>query len=172
MLGAAILASIGAVSDVHASRIPNWLNYSGLLLGLLAGTTLGGWHGLFQGAAGTLVGGGVFFLFYLVRGMGAGDVKLMAAVGAWLGVRQTLVVMMASAIAGGALAIVYIVFYRRVWSTVQNMGELIRFHFTSGVRPHPELNLQEPGSVRLPYGLAIALGTLYLLASTGTFLRG
>jgi prepilin peptidase CpaA len=169
MLGAAIFASIGAFSDVRARRIPNWLNYSGLLLGLLAGTAFGGWRGLFQGVASALIGGGVFFLFYLVRGMGAGDVKLMAAVGAWLGIRQTLAVMMAAAIAGGILAIIYVVFYRRVWSTVQNMGELIRFHLTSGVRPHPELNLQEPGSVRLPYGLAIAFGTVYLLVSTGIF---
>ena len=169
VLGATICAVLGAASDVRAHRIPNLLNYSALALGLLAGTSLGGWRGLLQGVTGAFIGGGVFFLFYLVKGMGAGDVKLMAAGGAWLGIQQTLVVMMASAIAGGALAIVYVVFYRRVWSTVQNIGELIRFHFTSGVRPHPELNLQDSGSVRLPYGLAIAFGTVYLLASTGIF---
>ena len=169
MLGAAICAATGAVSDVRAHRIPNLLNYSALLLGLISSTLVGGWQGLEQGVAGALIGGGVFFLFYLVKGMGAGDVKLMAAVGAWLGIKQTVVVMMASAIAGGVLAIIYVVFYRRLWSTVQNMGELIRFHFTSGVRPHPELNLQDSSSVRLPYGLAIAVGTAYLLVSTGLF---
>lgn len=169
IFGAAICAAIGAFSDVRTHRIPNLLNYSALVLGLLAGTLFGGWRGLLQGLAGAFIGGGVFFLFYLVKGMGAGDVKLMAAVGAWLGTQQTLVVMMAAAISGGVLAIVYVVFNRRVWSTVQNIGELIRFHFTSGVRPHPELNLQDSGSVRLPYGLAIAFGTVYLLFSTGTF---
>ena len=169
MLGALICAMIGAVSDIRAGRIPNWLTYGGLVVGLTLRTILEGWRGLGQGAAGILAGGGIFFLFYLVRGMGAGDVKLMAAVGAWTGVRQAVVVMIATAVAGGILGVVYMVFYRRVGSTVRNIGELIRFHLTSGIQPHPEVSLSDPGSIRVPYGLAIAMGTLYLLMSNTTF---
>ena len=169
MLGALICAMIGAVSDIRAGRIPNWLTYGGLVVGLTLRTILEGWRGLGQGAAGILAGGGIFFLFYLVRGMGAGDVKLMAAVGAWTGVRQAVVVMIATAVAGGILGVVYMVFYRRVGSTVQNIAELIRFHLTSGIRPHPEVNLGDPGSIRVPYGLAIAMGTLYVFMSSATF---
>src|SRR6516164_5718592 len=166
MVGALICAMVGAVIDMRARRIPNWLTYGSLLAGLAFRTILEGWRGLGQGAAGILAGGGIFFLFYLVRGMGAGDVKLMAAVGAWTGVRQAVVVMIATAVAGGSLGVVYMVFYRRVGSTVRNIGELIRFHLTSGIRPHPEVSLSGPGSIRVPYGLAIAMGTLYLLVST------
>jgi len=169
MLGALICATLGAVSDIRARRIPNWLTYGGLLGGLALRTILEGWRGLGQGAAGILACGGIFFLFYLVRGMGAGDVKLMAAVGAWTGVRQAVVVMIATAVAGGILGVVYMVFYRRVGSTVQNIAELIRFHLTSGIRPHPEVNLGDPGSIRVPYGLAIAMGTLYVFMSSATF---
>jgi len=169
MLGALICATLGAVSDIRARRIPNWLTYGGLLGGLALRTILEGWRGLGQGAAGILAGGGIFFLFYLVRGMGAGDVKLMAAVGAWIGVRQAVVVMIATAVAGGILGVVYMVFYRRVGSTVQNIAELIRFHLTSGIRPHPEVNLGDPGSIQVPYGLAIAMGTLYVFMSSAIF---
>jgi len=169
MLGALICATLGAVSDIRARRIPNWLTYGGLVAGLALRTILEGWRGLGQGAAGILAGGGIFFLFYLVRGMGAGDVKLMAAVGAWIGVRQAVVVMIATAVAGGILGVVYMVFYRRVGSTVQNIAELIRFHLTSGIRPHPEVNLGDPGSIQVPYGLAIAMGTLYVFMSSAIF---
>jgi prepilin peptidase CpaA len=118
-----------------------------------------------QGVGGILLGGGIFFVFFLVHGMGAGDVKMMAAVGAWVGPHGTLRVLIATALAGGVLAVVYMVFYKRVGSTFRNVFVLLRFHLLSGVRPHPELNLQAPATIRVPYGLAIAVGTLYLLIS-------
>jgi len=52
---------------------------------------------------------------------------------------------------------------------VQNIAELIRFHLTSGIRQHTEVNLGDPGSIRVPYGLAIAMGTLYVFMSSATF---
>ena len=169
MLGAMISAAAGAVSDVRSKRIPNWLNYGSLVLGLAFQGVFKGWRGLEQGALGVLVAGGVFFLFFLVRGMGAGDVKLMAAIGAWVGLPHVVLVMVFTAIAGAGLAVLYMVFYRRVSSTLQNMGELLHFHLRSGIRPHPDVNLQDPGAIRVPYGLAIAAGTLFLFLSTATF---
>lgn len=162
-----VFAIGGAVSDVRSSRIPNSLTCSGMALGIAAQTWAHGYRGLYQGLSGLLTGGGVFFLFYLMHTMGGGDVKLMAAIGAWLGVKLTIIATLASAIAGGVLAVAYMVLYRRVWRTVRNIGKLVWFHVTSGIRPHPELNLEDPGAVRIPYGVAIAIGTLYLLFSTG-----
>jgi prepilin peptidase CpaA len=98
--------------------------------------------------------------------MGGGDVKLMAAVGAWAGGRQTVVVLIASAIAGGVLAVVYMIFYRRVRMTLLNVVELVRHHMTSGIQPHPIVNIRAEGASRIPYGLAIAVGTLYCLGNT------
>lgn len=172
MLGALISAVIGAVSDVRERRIPNWLTYGSLTAGVAVRSFWEGWHGLGQAAGGTLVGGGVFLLLYLVRGMGAGDVKLMAAVSAWAGLKESTTLLLATALAGGILAVWYMMLHRRVGRTVVNAGELLRFHLSAGVRPHPELSLQSNNSLRMPYGLAIAAGTLYLFLSTATFWRG
>ena len=163
---------IGAVSDVRAKRIPNWLTYGSLAAGMALRAWLEGWRGLGQGVLGVLVGGGVFFLLYLVGGMGAGDVKLIAAVGAWVGVHNILLTLVTTAMAGAGLAVLYMVSCRRVGSTIQNMGALLHFHLTSGIRPHPELNLRDPSTIRIPYGLAIAAGTLFLFLSTATFWWG
>jgi prepilin peptidase CpaA len=172
VVGAMVCAGIGAFTDIRTNRIPNWLTYSGLVAGLALQVALGGWRGLEQGLLGALVGGGVFFLFFLLGGMGAGDVKLLAAVGAWVGTRQAVTVLIATGVAGGALALLYMVFYRSVWPTIRNLGKLLRFYLRRGIRPHPEINLAEPGRVRVPYGLAIAMGTLYLFLSTTTFWKG
>ncbi len=165
MLGGTICAIIGAVTDVRSHRIPNWLTYSGLSVALAVRGIGQGWRGLGVGLAGLLVGGGIFFLLFLVRGMGAGDVKLMAAVCAWVGFHNTLTVLIATAIAGGVLAIVYMVFFKRVIGTFKNLWTLLSFHLSSGIRPHPELNLQTSQGIRLPYGVAIALGTIYTFIS-------
>ena len=172
MWGALISAVVGAVSDVRARRIPNWLSYGSLAVALALRGALESWHGLEQALGGMLVGGGIFFVLFLAGGMGAGDVKLMAAVSAWAGLRQSGSLLLATALAGGILAVLYMVSYRRVASTVVNAGQLLRFHVTSGIKPHPELSLEGQTSLRMPYGLAIAAGTLYLFLATATLWRG
>jgi prepilin peptidase CpaA len=171
LIGALISATIGAVQDIRSRRIPNWLTYGSVSAGLALRIFWGGWRGLGQGAEGMLAGGGVFFLFFLVRGMGAGDVKLMAAVGAWVGAWPAVLVMVYTAFTGLGIAILYMLFYGRMSSTLANAGELVRFHLASGVKPHPEINIQQPGAIKIPYGLAIAVGTLFLFASTTPMFR-
>ncbi len=105
------------------------------------------------------------FLFFMVRAMGAGDVKIMAAIGALVGPRQAVDVLLATAICGGVLAIAYALYRRRMISTLKNVGSVLRFHAWAGVQAHPELNLDNPATLRMPYGLAIALGTLYAFAA-------
>jgi prepilin peptidase CpaA len=166
LIGGSAVASLGAVPDVRTGRIPNWFTYSGLIAGLLLRLGLSRWPGFRGGLLGVLVGGGLFYVLMMVGGMGGGDVKLMAAVSAWAGVAQIFLVLIATAIAGGILALFYIFFRRQVWQTLRNSIELMRHHLTRGLRPHPELNIHREGSVRVPYGLAIALGTLYCLSQT------
>jgi prepilin peptidase CpaA len=166
LIGALSVAAVGAVEDIRCGRIPNWLTYGGLLAALAAQFLMLGWPGLKSGLVGVLAGGGIFYLVFLVGGMGGGDVKLMAAVGAWAGAAQTVVVLIAAAITGGILAVGFMIFQRRVRVILLNTMELIRHHLTSGLRPHPVLNIREPGALRIPYGLAIALGTLYCLGRT------
>ena len=166
LCGAALCGIIGGVIDVRSNRIPNWLTYTALGLALASRTLWGGWPALKQGLWGALLGGGVFFLFFLVRGMGAGDVKLMGAGSAWAGLHGAVKLLIATAYAGGAIALVYIVFHKQVGTTIRNLGTLLKFHLTSGIRPHPKLSLQSKTARRLPYGLAIAIGSIYLLISS------
>ena len=70
-------------------------------------------------------------------------------------------VLLATAICGGVLAIIYAIYRRRFGATLRNVGSVLAFHSWSGLKAHPELNLDNPSALRMPYGLAIATGTLY-----------
>lgn len=161
------MTAAGAVTDIQRSRIPNWLTYSGLLLALAARVALLGLPGLRDGLAGAAVGGALFFVLFLIGGMGGGDVKMMTAVGAWLGASQAFTVLIATAIAGGFLGLGYMLFRRQTFLTLINTFELVRHHLTTGLQQHPTLNIRAERSVRVPFGVAIAFGTWY---SVGTAL--
>src|SRR5271157_1199791 len=158
---ALMVATVGAVIDVRQHRIPNWLTYPAIGMGIVLRWFFFGWRGLGSAVAGCLLAGGIVFLFYLVRAMGAGDVKLLAAIGSLVGPSDAVVVLAATAISGGVLALLYVIFRRRVGATFRNVGSVLTFHYRSGLRAHPELNLDNPSALRMPYGLAIATGTLY-----------
>jgi prepilin peptidase CpaA len=98
--------------------------------------------------------------------MGAGDVKLLAAIGSLLGPHDAMVALVATAMAGGLLALVYIFVRHSFGSTFRNVGSVLQFHSRSGVKAHPQFNLDNPSALRMPYGLAIATGTLYAFLVT------
>ncbi len=160
LIGAVLVALAGAAIDVRSARIPNWLTYSSLLTALVLRVALLGLSGLKSGAIGMLVAGGLFLLLFLLGGMGGGDMKLMAAVGAWVGSTQVMTLILAAGLAGGVLAIGRIIFRNVMSQTLRNTMQLIYYRLTSGLHPHPELNVQSPGSQRVPFGLAIAVGAL------------
>jgi prepilin peptidase CpaA len=161
LLVALLFAVAAAIIDVQHRRIPNWLTYPGILIGLALRGALFGWKGVLSAAEGCLLAGGIMFLFYAVRAMGAGDVKIMAALGSLVGPRYVVSVLLATAIFGGVLAIVYAIYRGRIGSTLKNVGSVLRFHAWAGLQAHPDLNLDNPATLRMPYGLAIALGMLY-----------
>ncbi len=157
---ATAVAVFAAVSDVHDRRIPNRLTYPAMIAGLVLQLALHGWKGLLIGAGGGVLFGGMFMLFYLVKAMGAGDVKLGTALGCIVG-PSVLQVMFATALAGGVLAIIFMVFSGRVVETVRNTLWVAGFHAQHGLETHPVVNLDNPSALRMSYGLAFAAGTLY-----------
>jgi prepilin peptidase CpaA len=169
-IGALVSVGLAVGWDLRQGRIPNRLTYGSIAFGLLLRIILGGGRGALDGLAAGLVGGGIFLLLFLVRGMGAGDVKLMTAVGVWSGLRHLLMIMIVTAIAGGVLALGYMVARKRGLRTLRNLGALLRFHAVAGLTPHPEINLENPQAVRIPYAVAIAAGTFYAYGMM--FLRG
>ncbi len=165
LLIAVLLAVAAAIFDLRQHRIPNWLTYPGIILGFVFRGAVLGWKGLATALVGCLLAGGVMFLFFMVRAMGAGDVKIMAAIGAFVGPGSAAEVLLATAICGGVLAIGYALYRKRMISTLKNLASVLRFHAWAGVQAHPEVNLDNPAALRMPYGLAIALGTLYAFAA-------
>ncbi len=166
---AGAVALTAAISDVRQRRIPNVLTYSSMLAGLAVQTAAYGWKGLMMSAAGGLCFGGVLLVFYLIRAKGAGDVKLAAALGCVVGLPASLQVMFATAIAGGIFAVVYMVRARRIRETLRSTVSVVEFHMRHGLQPHPVVNLDNPKTARMPYGIAFAAGTLYW--TIGSFWR-
>jgi prepilin peptidase CpaA len=156
---ALLCAAIGAVYDVRSRRVPNLLTLPAILFGLLLHFTLGGWQELGSSLAGGLVCGFIFAMLYVTGGMGAGDVKLMTAVGCIAGLPRTGYLLILTALAGGAMALGLVLYRGRFKATISNIGALVVHHRYQGLVPHPELNVGNAQTLRLPYALAIAAGS-------------
>ena len=162
---ASACAFIGSVFDVKSRRVPNLLTGPAVLFGLLLHLSLGGWHDLLNAASAGLICGVVFLIFYLAGGMGAGDVKLITAVGCLCGLHYIAFILALTGIAGGIMAVGLALFRGRLKETILNVVALISHHRTEGLTPHPEINVLNASTLRLPYALAITAGcalTFYL----------
>jgi prepilin peptidase CpaA len=160
-------ATLGAAFDIKSRRIPNLLTVSAFIVGIILHAGIDGGHGSLSALLGGLACGFVFLIFYLAGGMGAGDVKLITAVGCIAGLPHTVYLLVLTSLAGGAMAIVLAMMRGRLRETFSNVGVLAVHHAHRGLTPHEELNVQNSVTLRLPYGLAIAAGatlTLYLVS--------
>ena len=101
--GAVIIGLGACATDISARRVPNVLTGGAIVCGLLAHTVLPGGHGLSAALLGFAAGLAVFFPFFALGGMGGGDVKLMAALGTWIGWQPVLWTAIYGAVAGGVL---------------------------------------------------------------------
>lgn len=152
-----VLLALAAVVDYRRRRIPNALSFGGMAAGLLLGLVSGGAPGLLGSFLGLLTGGALFLPFYLARGLGAGDVKLMAAVGAFLGPGHTLWAAITVALLGGVIA---------AWAAFRQRRLAQALRDTAGVvfRVRPLKTLDASSREEsIPYGLAIAAGVLLYL---------
>jgi len=99
-----------AIEDLAFRRVSNWIPAAGLVCGLCWHTAVAGWRGVLTAAAGAAAGFGVFLIFYLLGGMGGGDVKLMAGLGSLLGAGRMVEAALWTAAAGGLMAVGYLAF--------------------------------------------------------------
>jgi prepilin peptidase CpaA len=160
-----LLVVPAAIFDFRQRRVPNWLALAGLLLGIALNTFLYETTGLWMSLKGLGLAFLIYFPLYLLRGMGAGDVKLMAAVGAIAGWGNWLGIMFLTALFGGVAAIVMVVAKKRFRNTFENIG-LILLSVRHGHAPfesNPQLDVGSSQSVRLPHAVVIAFGTLGFL---------
>jgi prepilin peptidase CpaA len=161
-----------AVYDVRYRRIPNWLTVSGVLIGLAMNTFLyQGWPGLRFALTGMAAGFGAYLVLYLLRAMGAGDVKLMAAVGALVGWEDWFAIFLITAIVGGVMALILVAVRGRLKTTLWNVGFIL--HEMKSGRPaylgKEELDVRSPKALGLPHGAVIAVGTIFYLVLSAHF---
>jgi prepilin peptidase CpaA len=147
--------------DWRTRRIPNWLSVSGFLAGITLNSILGGWHGARQSLEGAGLALGLLLPFVLMRGLGAGDWKLMGAVGALMGWRAMLFVLLVSVLLAGLMAIIQMSVTKRVKKTLLNLAVLAKGLVTFGLRANPEISLDNPTLLKLPFGVAVGLATVF-----------
>lgn len=158
---AVALVTVCMVTDLRSRRIPNVLTLPAAGIGLILGLVLGGWKGLLLSSCGLAAGFILMIIPYAVGGMGAGDVKLMAAVGALLGVWSVLQIFLYTALIGGAIAIVNALWHgtlRKALGNIWQWTKALALQRLGGLRGGlTQTELAQTAGV-IPYGVAIALG--------------
>ncbi|HEX5351857.1 MAG TPA: prepilin peptidase [Trichococcus sp.] len=168
--------------DLKERKIPNKVTFTGILIGILFNVFTGGFPGLLQSLIGLVAGLAIFFLPFAMGGMGAGDVKLMGAIGALMGWRFSLVTAMYSALVGGLMVLGYLLYKRKLRDTLKKMIlSLIKLMFTflnqlgynetiEKMQQRYVKDGQTYKKIYIPYGVAIAGGAvLVLIASSQGF---
>jgi prepilin peptidase CpaA len=158
-----------AVIDGWKLKVPNWITLPMIVSGWVVSAVCGGWAGLAWSLVGTAVGLGLLLPAYAIGGMGAGDVKLLAGVGAWMHGSTTFYAFCVSALVGGVVALAMVVL-RRQWKQHQSMflgilTEMVVFRDPNALAAIAAE--RKPTMLLLPYGIPIALGTIAYFAWTG-----
>lgn len=171
---------VAAVIDGWMLKVPNWLTYPMIFSGWIYSFNTFGWTGLGFSLLATIVGLAMLLPLYSVGGMGAGDVKLLAGVGAWVGTHGHpqnywggLIVMFyafcATAVIGGGIALLMIV-WRRDWLKHKAQFLLILTEFATIRDPNRLAAIaagRKKSMLLLPYGIPIAIGTILYFAVSG-----
>lgn len=153
---------LAAWIDGRELKVPNWITFPMILSGLVYSTCVGGAGGLGAGLLGMSVGLLTLLPLYSVGGMGAGDVKLMAGIGAWLGWEITLAAFCVSTVVGALMAVLMVLCKKNLthhyenfllilseWMVIKNPFELSRIAAE-----------RKPRMLLLPYGIPICIGTI------------
>lgn len=162
-IAAIVLAIVAAIWDLKSRRIPNVLTFGAALAAIVAHGSVEGLSGAGWSAAGWLVGVAFFLPFFALGGMGAGDVKLLAALGAWLGPGATVWVALYSLIAGGVLGLVVALGYGYLTQAFANILWMFQYWRSEGPRPVPEVTLATHKGPRLAYAVPVFAGLMVTL---------
>jgi prepilin peptidase CpaA len=152
---------IACITDIRSRRIPNLLVGPFALAGVVANCSLHGLPGLWSSLGGICLAAMVCGVFCFLRGMGMGDLKLCASIGAWIGPEQLGFALVMTFIAGAAIGLVWAACTKSLSKSLASTGDLLSGFAKSGIRPHDTIVLENPGGLKIPYAPAIAIGTLF-----------
>jgi prepilin peptidase CpaA len=164
----ALIVLIAAVYDIRFRRIPNWLTLLGVVLGFGLNLFLFEASGLRLAAFGLGLAFLIYFPLYLLRGMGAGDVKLMGAIGSIVGPWNWFGIFILTNIFGGLAAVTLLLFKGRLLKTFANVGYMLKemLFLRAPYMKKEELDVKNPKALTLPHGVMIAVGSIaYLVAA-------
>ena len=160
---------LAAWIDGKELKVPNWITFPMVLSGLIYQACVGGFDGLLGGLLGTVTGLACLLPLYAVGGMGAGDVKLMAGIGAWIGWQDTFYSFCVSVVVGAIMAVTMVA-YRGAWKKHYENFLKILSEWTV-IRDPYELSKiaaeRKPTMFLLPYGIPICIGTIGYFVYTG-----
>ncbi len=158
-----IVLTVATFTDLRSRRIPNWLVFPFMLAGLVVSFAPPAWHGIGFGQSLEGLGLGIllFGILAWMGGMGMGDVKLCAALGAWIGPRQLLMALVVTGIVGGFMAVGWAALGGFLGELFTGSSSLLFGWKKRGMRTDPELTLSNPRARKMPYAPAIAIGTLF-----------
>lgn len=160
MVALVILLASAAITDITKHRIPNLLSLTGVVFGLGMQIYLFGGSGLWAGLLGLTVGLLTMLPLYIFASLGAGDVKLMAAVGTFLGPLEVFAAAVFSTLAGGLFAIVLMALRGDLWWTLRRYGEMLRHIVLAREALYIPPAAGETAGRRAAYAPAIAAGTI------------
>jgi prepilin peptidase CpaA len=153
---ALVLAFTAGWTDWRSRRIPNWLTVPALLIGISLNAATSGWVGLKSSLLGAGLGLLALLPFVLLRSLGAGDWKLAGALGAFVGWRALITLLMGSIFVAGIMALILVIYKRRFLQTMRNICGMLG-SMAALRMPAAEVSLDNPQSLKVPYGVALAL---------------
>jgi prepilin peptidase CpaA len=160
VIGVVIAASF---CDLRTRRLPNALTLGAAGVALALHGITGGWPALVQATLGWAAGVALFVPLYALGGMGAGDVKLLGAIGAWLGPMGAVWTGLYGAIAGGIMALLVALGRGYAGTALRNIRTILVAWFLAGIKPVEGMTLADNTSIRLPYAVPLAAGALATL---------
>ena len=157
-----LVLSVSTFTDLRSRRIPNWLVLPFMAIGILLSFAPQGWHdvSLVQSLEGMGLGLLLFGTLAWMGGMGMGDVKLCAAIGAWVGPKQLFFALVVTALVGGVMAVVWAICGGFAGELFTGTGDLLFGQRKVEGQEKKKMNLSNPLAKKMPYAPAIAIGTL------------
>jgi prepilin peptidase CpaA len=154
---------VACVTDLRSRRIPNVLTFGAAAAGLVYGGVTGGWSGFGGAALGWLIGAAAFIVPFALGGLGGGDVKLLGALGTWLGPTGAIWVALYTGLAGGVMAVAVALASGYLRRALWNVSLLLMHWRVAGLRPLSEVSLEGSDGPRLAYALPIFVGLIATL---------
>jgi prepilin peptidase CpaA len=157
------LAALACGWDLRTRRIPQALTLGGAAAGLAFHLLAGGWSGGLGSFAGWFVGIAIFLAPFALGGLGAGDVKLLGALGAWVGATQVIWLALYAGVAGGVMALLVALARGYLRTALTNVYVLMVHWRVNGPTPLAEVTLEHARGPRLAYAVPILAGTVATL---------